>query len=146
MSVVLLDKTLCAILSLSTLVLPHVSKSGFQNLGNICLWNPEFQVPLTQNPESTAWNPQSKTVLDYLTWSDYSAEEALFFHGFQASKGKRQAISLLTLLFKSWHWCIYLYKPKAVYFKRWLILVRKMKSQPFLILKRWITWVFLRNF
>ena len=66
----------------------------------------------------------------------------IFFGGFQASKGKREAISLLTLLFKSWHRCAYLYKPRAIYFKRCLILVRKMKSQLFLILKRWITWVF----
>ena len=31
-------------------------------------WNSE--VPLTKNPESTAWNKESKTVLDFLTRGD----------------------------------------------------------------------------
>ena len=26
--------------------------------------------PQTWNPESTAWNPESRTLLDYLTWGD----------------------------------------------------------------------------
>ena len=26
------------------------------------------------NPESTAWNPESKTLLDYLTWGDESID------------------------------------------------------------------------
>ena len=30
-------------------------------------WNPESS---TRNPESTAWTPESKTVLDSLTWGD----------------------------------------------------------------------------
>ena len=30
-------------------------------------WNPEFS---TRNPESTGWNPESKTVMDSLTWGD----------------------------------------------------------------------------
>ena len=25
-----------------------------------------------QNPESTAWNPESQTILDFLTWGDMS--------------------------------------------------------------------------
>ena len=29
-----------------------------------------IQVPLTKNPESTEWDPESKTVLDFLTWGD----------------------------------------------------------------------------
>jgi len=29
--------------------------------------------PQTWNPESTAWNPESKTLLDYLTWGKLSA-------------------------------------------------------------------------
>ena len=37
-------------------------------------WNPESTVLesgiLTRNPESTAWNPESKTVLDSLTWGE----------------------------------------------------------------------------
>ena len=57
------------------------------------MWNPEswalepgiqlkeYEIPLTigiripsstdKNPESTAWNPEPKTVLDYLTWGDF---------------------------------------------------------------------------
>ena len=27
-------------------------------------------VPLTKNPDSTVWNPESKTVLDSLIWGD----------------------------------------------------------------------------
>ena len=30
-------------------------------------WNPESS---TRDPESTAWNPGSKTVLDSLTWGE----------------------------------------------------------------------------
>ena len=36
-------------------------------------WNPTLfgiQNPLCWNPESTAWNPESKTVLDSLTWGE----------------------------------------------------------------------------
>ena len=29
-----------------------------------------IQVPLTNNPESMAWNPETKTVLDSLTWGN----------------------------------------------------------------------------
>ena len=29
-----------------------------------------IQVPLKKNPESTAWNPESNTVLDSLTWGE----------------------------------------------------------------------------
>ena len=32
-------------------------------------WNPEFS---TRNPESTGWNPESKTVMDSLTWGETS--------------------------------------------------------------------------
>ena len=75
---------------------PHVREYGFRNTENVacenrnvtkfCLWNLEsrtFQlkkshqrcdfgiyVPLTKNPESTARNPESKTVLDSLIWGD----------------------------------------------------------------------------
>ena len=31
--------------------------------------NPEFSTGM-RNPESVAWNPKSKPVLDYVTWSD----------------------------------------------------------------------------
>ena len=53
--------------------IPETFSFGVRNPG---LWNPEFssrnpesriQAPLTRNPESTAWNLESKTVLDYLT-------------------------------------------------------------------------------
>ena len=73
---------------------PHVRESRFQNacgFQNPRLWNPKFcsrnpeshkrlesriQVPLTKTgihpyyPESTAWNPESKTSLDSLRWGD----------------------------------------------------------------------------
>ena len=35
---------------------------------NPLCWNLESS---TRNPESTAWNPESKTVLDFLTWGDF---------------------------------------------------------------------------
>ena len=53
---------------------PHVTESGFRNRGNFCLWKREswalesriplttesgIQVPLTKNPESYTWNPES---------------------------------------------------------------------------------------
>ena len=73
---------------------PLVRKFGFRNAGNFCLgnlgigirnrgrgirnptndWNPESKFHLqrlessTWNPESTARNPESKTVLDSITW------------------------------------------------------------------------------
>ena len=33
--------------------------------------DPEFS---TCNPESTVWNPESKTVLDYLTWGEKDSQ------------------------------------------------------------------------
>ena len=30
-------------------------------------WDPESKFSLTQNAESTAWNPESKAVLNFLT-------------------------------------------------------------------------------
>ena len=76
--------------------IPEISAWGIhiRNTGKFCLWNPESHalesgiqlgesgIPLTiaiQNPsstdkewdpESTARNPQSKTVLDSLIWGD----------------------------------------------------------------------------
>ena len=80
----------------------RVRKSGFQNAGKVCLWNPEsgkilliesgiqgirnltkrlesrIRVPLTKTgiqyleSESMVWNPESKTVLDSLIWSYFS--------------------------------------------------------------------------
>ena len=75
---------------------PHVRVSGFRNLENFCLWNPEsraleskteLKYPTkewnleskfhwkrlefsTRNPESMEWNPESKTVFYSLTWGD----------------------------------------------------------------------------
>ena len=54
----------------------------FWNLKSSHVWNPEsmdvesgihrhgIRNPQTWNPESTAWNPESKTLLDYLTWGE----------------------------------------------------------------------------
>ena len=33
-------------------------------------WDPESKFPLTEYPESTALNPESKTVLNFLTWGE----------------------------------------------------------------------------
>ena len=53
---------------------PHVTESGLRNRGNFCLWKRQswalesgipltiesgIQVPLTKNPESRTWNPES---------------------------------------------------------------------------------------
>ena len=72
--------------------LPHVRESGILNRENFCLRNPEYgkcllvesgimgfgiRNPITTdkelefsawNPESTTCNPESKSVLDSLTW------------------------------------------------------------------------------
>ena len=67
---------------------PHVKESRLRNMGNFYLWNAEYAQgiqnpsktigiqnpsstkkcwnPVPWNPESTAWNPESKTVLDFL--------------------------------------------------------------------------------
>ena len=40
------------------------------------IWNPALfgiRNPLSWNPESTGWNPESKTVMDSLTWADLLA-------------------------------------------------------------------------
>ena len=56
--------------------------SGIREI--FCQWNPEsralesgiqlkesgIQVALTKDPESTAWNPESKTVLDFLSYGE----------------------------------------------------------------------------
>ena len=39
-----------------------VTESGIHGCG--------IRNPQTWNPESTAWNPESKTLLDYLTWGE----------------------------------------------------------------------------
>ena len=65
------------------LISPHVGESrigkivarGIRNPNND--WNQESKFkwkklePSTWNPESTAWNPDSKKVLDSLTWRDW---------------------------------------------------------------------------
>ena len=65
--------------TVSTKMLPFLRQSSFLNLGNFCWWNPESlkRLPLTKNPESsvrnpnsTAWNPYSKTVLYPLSRGD----------------------------------------------------------------------------
>ena len=49
---------------------PHVRKSGFRNPANICSWNPDTSKFFLRHLESMAWNPESKTVLDFVTWSE----------------------------------------------------------------------------
>ena len=69
-----------------TVDLPHVRQSGFRNLAKFCSWIPdhcafesriqfkESRIPANNwNPESkgfTPWSPESKTTLDYLSWSE----------------------------------------------------------------------------
>ena len=43
----------------------EVSEYEFRKLETFYLWNPELS-PLTNDPEFTAWNPESKTVLNSL--------------------------------------------------------------------------------
>ena len=45
------------------------------------IWNPALfgiRNPLSWNPESTGWNPESKTVMDSLTWGENSARQKAF--------------------------------------------------------------------
>ena len=76
---------------------PYIRESRFRNkeifafgIQNPGLWNPEshqrlesgIQVPLTKDPESMAWNPESKTALvDCLIWGEFSLKSS----GFQRS-------------------------------------------------------------
>ena len=68
---------------------------------NFCFWNPESwtlesgiqlkdsgillaigvrnTIPLTENPESTAWNPESRNVLDSLTYGTIQSYNRLGF-------------------------------------------------------------------
>ena len=41
---------------------------GIQNAAND--WDPECKFPLTENPESTALNPESQTASNFLTWGE----------------------------------------------------------------------------
>ena len=43
---------------------------GTRNPTNDCNLE-DFPVPLIRNPKSTAWNPESKTVLDSLIWGNF---------------------------------------------------------------------------
>ena len=47
--------------TVSTKMLPFLRKSRFRNLGNFCWQNPESlkRLPLTKNPDSSIWNPNS---------------------------------------------------------------------------------------
>ena len=86
-----------------TLDSPHIKESGFQNPGNFHLgesgilgflcqnttqgirnpsndWNPESKFHRQRlkssawNPESMAWSPESKTVLDSLSWGEIEVQ------------------------------------------------------------------------
>ena len=58
----------------------HVRESGFRNLANFCLWNPESHYRLDSRDQKSTdkgWkpvlgirDPESKTVLDSLTWGE----------------------------------------------------------------------------
>ena len=85
-------KICCICNTCGSFLSPHVRESRFRNPGNFCLWNPKSWIfgmrnptndwnpeskfywkileSSSWNPKSTAWNPESKTVLDFLTWDD----------------------------------------------------------------------------
>ena len=48
----------------------RILKSGIQPLRESRIHGWGIRNPQTRNPESTTWNPQSKTLLDYLIWGD----------------------------------------------------------------------------
>ena len=48
----------------------RILKSGIQPLMESEIHGCGIRNPQTWNPESTPWNPESKTLLDYLTWGE----------------------------------------------------------------------------
>ena len=48
----------------------RILKSGFQPLRESGIHGCGIRNPQTWNPKSTAWNPESNTLLDDLTWDD----------------------------------------------------------------------------
>ena len=48
----------------------RILKSGIQPLMESGIHGCGIRNPQTWNPESTAWNPESRTLLDYLTWGE----------------------------------------------------------------------------
>ena len=56
-------------------------------------WDPEF---ITRIPESTAWNPESKTVMDSLTWREILASTTLKSPSFHFLRQNSNKHSLLT--------------------------------------------------
>ena len=48
----------------------RILKSGIQPLMESGIPGCGIRNPQTWNPESTAWNPESKTLLDYPTWGE----------------------------------------------------------------------------
>ena len=51
---------------------PEILKSGVQPLMEFGIRGCGIRNTRTLNPESTAWNPESKTLLDYITWGEHS--------------------------------------------------------------------------
>ena len=48
----------------------RILKSGIQSLMESGIHGCGIRNPQVWNPESTAWNTESKTLLDYLTWGE----------------------------------------------------------------------------
>ena len=87
----------------------HVRDSGFRNARNfgwwnqesrkMCKWNPESTFhwqrleSSTWNLETTAWNPESKTVLDSLIWGDKA------FKGIETTKLFNQHSYMVIIFF-----------------------------------------------
>ena len=56
----------------------RILKSGIQALMESGIHGCGIRNPQTWNPESTPWNPKSKTLLDYLTWGERFVNWAWF--------------------------------------------------------------------
>ena len=61
-----------------------------------------IQVPLTENPESMDWNPESKTVLDSLTWCD--SERSLYSAALMTSCQWPAWQITLRMILHAWRW------------------------------------------
>ena len=60
--------------------------SGIQLLMESGIHGCGIRNPQTWNPESTAWNPESRTLLDYLTWGNQLQVRALCLASLSAKK------------------------------------------------------------
>ena len=84
---------------------PVYAAQGFRNPTNSD-WNPESKYHLqglesnTWNPESTARNPESKTVLVLLIWgeSGFMKRQVLFFNGRKEAPPRKESNIFVTVI------------------------------------------------